>query len=144
MSVFRGLISFGVLRGIVGASSFNLHRRAFLLLYWCVCVCVCVCCGVWVSVCVFVCVCVCVFAGGGRHVWRLSTLPAFRPHSHCKPSRTWPDRAEPGWASDYSHCKPGRPELKAVQLTFLNCEDVEPSAFIFINGQYLVEKPLIY
>jgi len=36
------------------------------------------------------------------------------------------------------------PELYAVQLTFLNCEDVKPSACIFINGQYLVEKPLIY
>ena len=55
-----------------------------------------------------------------------------------------PSRAEPGRTSDYSHCKPSRPEMKAVQLTFLNCEDVKPSACIFINGQYLVEKPLIY
>jgi hypothetical protein len=53
-------------------------------------------------------------------------------------------RAEQGWASDYSPCKLSRPELKAVQLTFLNCKDVEPSACIFINGLYLVEKPLIY
>jgi len=56
-----------------------------------------------------------------------------RPHSHCRPSRTKPSRAEPS-----------RPELKALQLTFLNCEDAKPSACIFINGQYLVEKPLIY
>jgi len=35
-------------------------------------------------------------------------------------------------------------QLKAVQLTFLNWEDVKPSVRIFINGQYLVQKPLIY
>jgi hypothetical protein len=45
-----------------------------------------------------------------------------------------PSRAEPGRASDYSHCKPSRPELKAVQRTFLKYEDVEKSAFVFING----------
>jgi len=63
-----------------------------------------------------------------------------------EPSRADPDRTELNRAetSDYSHCKPNRPELKAAQLTFLNCEDVKPGACIFINGQYLVEKPLIY
>ena len=44
-----------------------------------------------------------------------------------------PSRAEPGRASDYSHRKPSWPELKALQLTFMNCEDVKPSACIFIN-----------
>ena len=44
-----------------------------------------------------------------------------------------PSLAEPGRASGYLHCKPSRPELKALQLTFLNCEDVKPSACIFIN-----------
>ena len=55
--------------------------------------------------------------------------------SWAEPSWTWLDRAEPGQASDYSHWKPIRPELKAMQLTFQNCEDVKPNACIFINGQ---------
>jgi len=71
------------------------------------------------------------------------------PRSHCRPSRaepswTWPDRAEPGRASDYSHCKPSRPELKALQLTFLNCEDVKPSACIFINPLKPELNPICY
>jgi hypothetical protein len=49
-----------------------------------------------------------------------------RAHSHCKPSWaepnltrlswTWPDRAEPSQLSDYSHCMPSQPKLKAVLL----------------------------
>jgi len=60
--------------------------------------------------------------------------------SRAEPSWTWPDRAEPGRVSDYSHCRLSQPELKAVQVTFLKCEDVKPSACFFINGQYLVEN----
>ena len=70
------------------------------------------------------------------------TLELIHTAGRAEPSWTWPDRAEPGRAIDYSYYKPSRPELKTVQLTFLNCEDVKPSACIFINGQYLVEKPL--
>jgi hypothetical protein len=77
------------------ASSLNLHRRAFQL-YWLhdtVCVCV---------------VCVCVRAcWWGRHVWRLSTLAAFRS----RPS--FPLQAEPSRASDYSQCKPSRPRTES-------------------------------
>jgi hypothetical protein len=57
---------------------------------------------------------------------------------------TWRQQTCRRMISAHSHCKPSRPELKAVQLTFLNCEDVKPSVRIFINGQYLVEKSLIY
>jgi hypothetical protein len=64
-----------------------------------------------------------------------------------KPSRTEPDRTGPRWTEPSEWLFTLQAELTRTESSAaegLNYEDVKPSACIFVDGQYTVEKPLIY